>query len=489
MKRLALASCTFSLGLAAIAPAQVGVAAPISPNAAHRAISLRSGHPMPVTVHKMGGSSTLVALGTGLVLRLKPHSVRARNFRLRAQGKDGRWTDVAPGPVRTFRGTILGQARTRVAASILDDGVYARVFLPSGLEFWIQPAPRMASARGGTHVLYRSSDVVQTKRGCGTHLLGNKRPVLVASVDKRSKSAGPLAIKEAELACDAAFEYFSDYGTTAATSDRIQSVINTMNLQYERDVSITHKITSITVRTSSNQPYTSTDANTLLNQFRDEWNANQTGVHRDIAQLFTGKEIAGGTIGIAWLGVICHGSYGYGLVQSDFNGNFSSATDLSAHELGHNWDADHCRCRNYTMNPYITSANVFSPRHTIREIEAHRDSRTCLTGGSGGNGTCSVNSIVVAKVPFGKNKERAQATVIIVDGDGNRLANATVTGNFSGAYVSNGEQATTDGNGVAVLTARKSGSGSTVTFCVTAVTAANHSYDSNANVETCDSAN
>jgi hypothetical protein len=81
-------------------------------------------------------------------------------------------------------------------------------------------------------------------------------------------------------------------------------------------VGITHKITTIIVRTSASQPYTSTDPNTLLDQFRVQWTTNHGNVTRDIAHLFTGKELDGSVIGIAWLGVVCNSSYGYGLVQS-----------------------------------------------------------------------------------------------------------------------------------------------------------------------------
>ncbi|MGY8757528.1 MAG: zinc-dependent metalloprotease family protein, partial [Phycisphaerales bacterium] len=79
-------------------------------------------------------------------------------------------------------------------------------------------------------------------------------------------------------------------------------------------------------------PYTATDAGTFLDQFRTEWNNNQGSVQRDVAHLFTGKNLSGGTIGIAWLGVVCD-NYGYGLVESDCCGSFGCTTDLSAHEL------------------------------------------------------------------------------------------------------------------------------------------------------------
>ena len=55
----------------------------------------------------------------------------------------------------------------------------------------------------------------------------------------------------AELACDTDTEYFNDYGTVAATEAQINSVINTVNLQYESQVGISHAITTIIVRTGT----------------------------------------------------------------------------------------------------------------------------------------------------------------------------------------------------------------------------------------------
>ena len=89
----------------------------------------------------------------------------------------------------------------------------------------------------------------------------------------------------AELACDADYEYFVDHGmSVTAVEDRIHAVINAINLQYESEVGITHQITTVIVRTSASQPYTSTDSSEILNQFRSEWNANLGSVQRDVAR-------------------------------------------------------------------------------------------------------------------------------------------------------------------------------------------------------------
>ena len=81
----------------------------------------------------------------------------------------------------------------------------------------------------------------------------------------------------------------------------------------------------------------------MLTQFRNEWLQNQGGIRRDVAHLFTGKNIDGGTIGRAWdIGAICT-NRAYAFSQSDCcSPNYACATDLTAHEIGHLWGGFHC---------------------------------------------------------------------------------------------------------------------------------------------------
>ena len=110
---------------------------------------------------------------------------------------------------------------------------------------------------------------------------------------------------------------------------------------------------------------------------------------RDVAHLFTGRNMSGNVIGRAWAipGPICSNSGAYCVSQSDFNNIFSCATDLSAHELGHLWGAFHCNCNGWTMNPSITCANRFI-QGSINSIVAHRNSRGCLNPARPDNDDC-----------------------------------------------------------------------------------------------------
>ncbi len=312
------------------------------------------------------------------VLHLQQYSVRGENYRLLVQESDGSIVDYQPGPIRTYRGSILGEVGSSVTGSLLDDGLHARITMSDGDEYWIEPIiGRVDGAAIHDYVSYQVQDVLDTNKTCAIDSI--EQPLFSDSDtdDIPMLPAGGICV--AQLACDADYEYFQAWGSVSAVEARINSVINTMNAQYEGDVSITHEITAIIVRSSSNDPYKGSGANKLLNTFRDEWETNQSGIQRDVAQLFTGRNIGGNTIGIAWLSSVCT-NYQYSMVQSDYNGNFLSATDLSAHELGHSWGAGHCSCPNYTMNSYITSANQFNPAATIPVITAFRDTRPCIDG-------------------------------------------------------------------------------------------------------------
>jgi len=353
--------------------------------------------------------------GVQHTLDLHPHSVRSAEYQVLAQIEDGSFIETDPGIERTLRGRVVGVDGSMIAASLLEDGLHALIMMPDGDRIWIEPVgAAFPGAESGLYLVYRTSDVIPFEGVCGVDdaLIGREivqvHDDLVPAGGMDGGIAGGICI--AQLACDADREYFLDYGSVSATQNRINAVVNAVNLQYEAQVALTHEITTILVRTVEPDPYSSSDSTTLLCQFINEWTNNQSGIPRDVAHLFTGKSIQGGVIGqAADIGDICNnngccgcGVFGtdgsYCMAESDFNGSFSCATDLTAHELGHLWGASHCSCPSSTMNPSITCANSFNTS-TINAIIAYRNTRQCLTGSCGvpqppANDTCA-NAIVI----------------------------------------------------------------------------------------------
>lgn len=268
-----------------------------------------------------------------VTLELQRHSVRAAGYRVIVDGPRGTRM-VPPGPARTRREKVGGVSGT--ALGPLRCGVAARRQPPSQL------LPGRLPGR----------------------LPRRRPPDTVCAV----------------LACDADYEYFQRWGSVAAVEDRINAIVNFVNLQYGRDLAVRHLIGSIIVRTRPDDPYTATSAVTLTGQLRDQWLDHHGDLPRDLVHLFTGRDLDGSVIGYAWqLGSVCTDG-AFCVVQSDFTEDFARTTDLTAHELGHLWGATHCSCLSppFTMNAGIAGANVFHPEATVPDIAAIRDRVACL---------------------------------------------------------------------------------------------------------------
>ena len=294
-------------------------------------------------------------------------SLRSPKARLLLDRGSGTLEEAPLPPHRTYRGTLLSTG-TVASASIIDGRITAMVDLPSDTLF-IQPASDLIPGRkAGEHVIYRHADV----HPIGDHRCGNDEvklglpdwmldmpldPAAGGVVGPTEGGVGGTTPSIAEIAFDADFEFFQLNGSNAVNVvNDIETVMNNVSTVYDRDVNITYEFTTFVVRTTAADPYTTVIMNDLLCEFRNKWNtAPENQIQRDVAQLFTGKNVTGNVIGLAWLGVVCNqvgndcasvNNLAYSCVESRFTGVADFRTSLSAHELGHNWQAGHCDAAN-----------------------------------------------------------------------------------------------------------------------------------------------
>jgi hypothetical protein len=290
-----------------------------------------------------GASVSLdVQLGDGVyTLAMQPWSIRStEHFEVLVQGADGEYTPFDAGPSQIWHGVALGVPGSRVSASLVGGQLDALVRLNDEEPIWaVQPLTDVDdSASRLEHVVYNSAAGIDRGQTCGGALVVNGNPA-----PPSGGYAGSANDKVCQIACDADMEFYNKNGSSVANTEAdIELIIDRVQTIYQNDVDIVYEITTIIVRTAEPDPYSSTSAGTLLNQFQSHWNSSQGGVVRDVAHLFTGKNINGGTIGIAYLNVICNLGSAYGLSESKFSGSLTSRTGLTAHELGHNWSAPHC---------------------------------------------------------------------------------------------------------------------------------------------------
>ena len=338
------------------------------------ALGLESGELITINPEQIGKSEIPVQInGQDYVIEYAFHSVRSGQFRLMVQQENGELVQQEAPAVRTIRGALRGVAGSRVIGSLTDGGLSAKIKFPTGENYFIQPVDRTIDdpALAGVHVVYETDEVIPIQGQCGTETIVVQSD---ENVDAPSIAAAGI-LQECELALDSDFEYFSIFNSVSGTLAEMELIINVMNDQYETEVAIRHTVTDAVIRpTSNNAPFTSTNSNDLLDEFRNFHLSS--GINGDLVHLFTGKDLDGNIIGLAFVGVVCNQDFRFGLSQE--LSLLSNMTDLTAHELGHNWNQSHCSCSENTMNASLTGTNDFNDAITVPNLISYRDTVPCL---------------------------------------------------------------------------------------------------------------
>lgn len=401
---------------------------------------LRAGSIQSLLVPPTGTEVRVTLDGIVHTLALTPHDVRAQDFRLMVD--DGRQLHTLPTPPSiTYRGAVRGLPGSDVAASLVDGQVEATIHLADGTQWAIQPLSRVNGAlpRDG-HIVYRSTDTIAPPGHCGVgaaHVLGHRQ---------QGGGGSPAAIKVCEIAIDADVAYYNRFGSnTTNVQNQITTIMNAVGVIYRRDVEIDYTITTVIVRTTNIYNWGGT-LNTLLGQFENFWNANHGNIVRDTAHLFTGEGTFSGTIGLAYVGAICE-TFGYG-VSMAYDTSLTTNTGLIAHELGHNWNANHCDasppCNIMCSGIGGCSGNVTSfAAGTAATIVAFKNSRTCLSDPGTGNQWAEVGDAQYhpqdAQVPIGTGPIAAiTGSVSFADDVDTYLIRITNEAAFSATTVANG---------------------------------------------------
>ncbi|MCA9289504.1 MAG: hypothetical protein KDA25_00145 [Phycisphaerales bacterium] len=342
--------------------------------------------------------------GVPVVLHLSPYSMRSSKFQVLVQEADGHLYPYEVGAPRTVRGQVDGVPGSEVAGSLLDGQLHAMILLDE-MQYFVQPVNELvpgSDPTGMAHVVYATE---QTRHdgihGCGVTDDGAWQ---VGEPGDGSKAPAQGGVADAgdeicEIACDADTNFLSvNGGSVNNTVSDIENILMVTEVVYERDVDISYEVTTIIVRTAEPDPYTQFTAEGLLCEFRNQWNsAPENSIARDVAQLFTGKNLSGTTIGLAWIGTVCNesgfdcsasNSLAYSIVESRYTTNLNLRVSLSSHELGHNWNSPHCSgsgchimCSANGGCGGVSGANLKFGTSSQNIIEAFRNTRNCLTPG------------------------------------------------------------------------------------------------------------
>ncbi len=196
------------------------------------------------------------------------------------------------------------------------------------------------------YILYKEGDLkIKNAFHCETE--DNLSPELIEkmkqSINGQLSDASATDLYVAEVAMEIDFITYNNFASSVANATNYAlRLMAASSAIYMKEVNVRFVIPFVRVWTVPD-PYTGTSSNTLLNQFRNEWNANMQSVQRTIAHFITTR--GGGLGGIAYLDVLCNGSFGYGF--SGIDGTFQPLPTFSwdvmvvSHEIGHNFGSPH----------------------------------------------------------------------------------------------------------------------------------------------------
>ena len=237
----------------------------------------------------------------------------------------------------------------------------------------VSSIPKSAARRGACGAADDSaplSESVVSSQG-----VGEESEIVPPIVGEETPIPKELA-RVVTISTDADPEWYQKYGDQSNAV--IASLINATEAIYNRQLGLRFRIVKQHVYTDSS-PYTTTDSGMLLTAFtRNVENAANLGgnpntFHQDVdlKHLFTGKDIDGSVIGIAYIGVLCAvPSLSFGVTQSYVE---AANAGIFAHEVGHNFGATHdSSTREGLMYPSISipPAQKFSDV-SLSEITSH----------------------------------------------------------------------------------------------------------------------
>ena len=294
-------------------------------------------------------------------LALTQNDLRAPNYRAEEVTDDGITRELAPQPVRTYKGSVDGVSRSDARFTIDETTVEGMIITPEN-RFFIEQARKYSAAAGpNDYILYAATDVVPDATiSCGATLKEQ-----VALRNSQLPGISPEFISPTrviELATEADYDYVSALGGSAEANNEILGIMNQVQGIYESQLGLTFSIVFQHSWATSNDPYTQTgNSSAMLNEFTDYWNANFAGTARDTAHLWTNRQMD--AAGIAWLNVVCsQPSFSYGMSVRISQAVFK--VSIPAHEIGHNLGATHSDgtpgCDNTIMQAVATSSTTLT---------------------------------------------------------------------------------------------------------------------------------
>ncbi len=278
------------------------------------------------------------ALGRTFDLQLEP------NDRLLSRlSRDG-LTDG----IDIYRGTLAGHPDSWVRIVVYDG--MPRGLVWDGKEMFAIEAPGDSMLQTTAPVIYRLADmlIAPGTMTCGVESLpasgmGTYNKLIHEMAAATTAMQGPGAVKEITVYAIGDYEFTTDMGGSAAAEMAIMTRLNNVDGYFSQQVGVQIRVPALSIETHTdpNDPFTKSDPNELLFELSAYRDASLTQEMHGLTHLYTGRDFNGSTAGIAWVGGLCDDNTGTGLSMGSKDTGPTIDSLIAAHEIGHNFNADH----------------------------------------------------------------------------------------------------------------------------------------------------
>ncbi len=298
----------------------------------------------------------------------------------------------APGTA-AYRGTVAGRPDSWVRLVLTPAGPSGIVFDGETL-YGIEADGTGVDAAATGPVMFRLADVyfAPGELGCEGGVAAMDGVQAIAALQHEIAFAAGAALN-LNLGAVADFEFSQAFGGSASSA--LMTRLNNVDGIYSQQLGVQITVAQTDIFATSDDPFTATTvAGDLLNELAIYRGATPSQDAQGLTHLFTGRNLDGTTVGVAYTGAVCATrspfdvtgrSFGAGLSQS--GNSVLIDTLVAAHEIGHNFGAPHdgqnaCASTpptGFIMAPSVNPAATQFSACSIQEMQAEIAGASCLT--------------------------------------------------------------------------------------------------------------
>jgi hypothetical protein len=300
--------------------------------------------------------------------------------------------------ISIFRGRLAGNDDSW-ARVVVHDGM-PRGVIWDGKELFAIEAPGDSLVQSSGSIIYRLADalVEPGSMSCGSQEYAASGAEFMASLSGELSAVvtqAPGAVSEITMAAIGDSSFTTDMGGDAEAVTAMVTRLSIVDGYFSEQVSVQIDVQHFeSYGDPAADPFTTevdpatgeTDPSALLFDLAGYRAISPEHNNRGLTHLYTGRDLTGSTVGIAYRDELCQSRFGAGLSEGKRGSTFDAL--IAAHEIGHNFGAMHDGDPNGTcpdvvgdfiMSPSVSGVEQFSAC-SIGVMETRADDAACVTG-------------------------------------------------------------------------------------------------------------